>query len=412
MGRRAWRAALSALAILGPGLITGAAGDDAGGVATYATIGAQFGYSMIWALILITVSLVVVQVQVARMAVVTGKGLDELIRERFGVRWTAFAMLVLLIANGSVTVAEFAGIAAAGQLVGIPTTISVPVSAVAVWLIVVRGSYSLAEKVFVVVSAGLLSYVGSAILAHPDWHEVAIRSITPTFLPRPDFVTQLVALVGTTITPYMLFFLQASIVDKGDTLGDYRRVLADVSIGAIASDLAAFFIIVSTAATLFPAGIAVQTAQDAARALVPFAGRYAEILFGAGLYGASMLAASVLPLSTAYALCGAFGWERGLSWTWREAPLFNGLYTLLIVIGAVLVLIPGLPLIPLIVGTQVLNGILLPVILVFVAVLASNRKLMGGWANGPVFRILSVGTTIVVALLAVASVVTGFLSGG
>jgi Mn2+/Fe2+ NRAMP family transporter len=409
---RRLRAFGALLGFLGPGLITGAAGDDAGGIATYAQIGAQYGYSMLWALVLITVSLIVVQVQVARLGVVTGKGLAEVIREQFGVRWTALAMVVLLVANGAVAIAEFAGMAAAGELFGIPRLIAVPVMAVVVWLIVVRASYTVAEKIFILLSTALLTYVGAAFLANPDWLEVTRSLVTPSLSADTGYLTTLVALVGTTITPYMLFYLQSSLSDKGVQLEDYPSERADVVIGSVLSDLVALFIIVSTAATLYANGILVTTAEDAARALEPLAGPYARTLFGVGLFGASMLAASVLPLSTAYAVCGAFGWERGVSRSWSEAPIFNTLYTALIAFSAAFVLIPGLPLIQVIVATQFLNGLLLPIILIFVVRLVNDRDLMGEHTNSRLFNILSYGTTAVLIVLTIALLISPFLPTG
>jgi NRAMP (natural resistance-associated macrophage protein)-like metal ion transporter len=406
---RRLRAFGALLGFLGPGLITGAAGDDAGGIATYAQIGAQYGYSMLWALVLITVSLIVVQVQVARLGVVTGKGLAEVIREQFGVRWSALAMLVLLVANGAVAIAEFAGMAAAGELFGIPRFVAVPVMAVVVWLIVVRASYTVAEKIFILLSTALLTYVGAAFLANPDWSVVARSLVTPSISFDTGYLSTLVALVGTTITPYMLFYLQSSLSDKGVSVEDYPSERADVVLGSVLSDLVALFIIVSTAATLFANGILVSTAEDAARALEPLAGPYARTLFGVGLFGASMLAASVLPLSTAYAVCGAFGWERGVSRAWSEAPIFNTLYTALIAFSAAFVLIPGLPLIQVIVATQFLNGLLLPIVLIFVLRLVNDRDLMGKYTNGTLFNVLSYGTTAVLILLTIALLVSPLL---
>ncbi|MBV9329725.1 MAG: Nramp family divalent metal transporter [Chloroflexi bacterium] len=405
-GSPIWRRLLAVFAVLGPGLIAGAAGDDAGGIATYASVGAQYGYTLLWALGLITVSLIVVQIQVARLGVITGKGLAELIREQFGVRWSALAMFVLLIANGAVTIAEFAGIAAAGGLFGIPPLVSVPVAAVVVWLIVVRSSYSLAEKVFLVLGAALLTYVGAAVLAGPSWGQVAVESVTPSFYLDAGYLTTLITLVGTTITPYMLFYLQSSISDKGLGMADYASERTDVVLGSVLSDLIAAFIVICTAATLFVAGIQVSSADDAARALEPLAGPYARVLFGLGLFGASMLAASVLPLSTAYAICGAFGWERGVSHRWRQAPVFNGLYTGLIAVAAAFVLVPGLPLIQVILATQTLNGVLLPVVLVFVVRLANNRSLLQQHTNSRAFNVLAVGTTVVLIVLTAALLVS------
>lgn len=401
--RRGWLTRVGAgLAILGPGLITGAAGDDAGGIATYATIGAQYGYSLLWGLALITVALVVVQLQVARLGLASGKGLAELIREQFGVNWTAFAMLILLLANGAVTAAEFAGIAAAGELFGVPRLLSVPVAASIAWFVVVRASYGMVEKIFLALSAVLLTYVGAALLARPDWGEVARQAVAPTFLWEAGFLTTFVTLVGTTITPYMLFFLQASIADKGARMDDYVHERADVLLGTLLATVVAAAIIIGTAATLFLNGIPVNSADDAARALEPLAGPYARILFGLGLLGASMLAACVLPLSTSYAICGAFGWERSVSAGFSQAPVFNGLYTALITIGALFVLVPGLPLIQVIVSTQTLNGVLLPIILIFVTRLANNRGVMGRHVNGRIFNAFAWTTNVALVILTLA----------
>jgi len=287
--------------------------------------------------------------------------------------------------------------------------VAVPIMAVVVWLIVVRASYTVAEKIFIVLSVALLTYVGAAFLARPDWGEVVVSLVTPHFETQPVFIATFVAVVGTTITPYMLFYLQSSLSDKGVRLEDYPAERTDVIFGSVITTLVALFIIVSTAATLFQEGVMVDTADQAARALEPFAGPYARILFGLGLFGASMLAASVLPLSTAYAICGAFGWERGVSFGWSEAPIFNGIYTLLIVIAALFVLIPRLPLIQVIVATQFLNGLLLPIVLVFVLRLVNDRDLMGKYTNSRAFNILSYGTTAILVLLTVALLVFSVL---
>jgi Mn2+/Fe2+ NRAMP family transporter len=274
--------------------------------------------------------------------------------------------------------------------------------AVVVWLIVVRASYTVAEKIFILLSTALLTYVGAALLSHASWAEVARALVSPSFTFEPGYVSTFVALVGTTITPYMLFYLQSSLSDKGVSLKDYANERTDVVVGSLLTTIIAVFIVVSTAATLYAQGITVETAEDAARALEPLAGEYAFVLFGVGLFGASMLAASVLPLSTAYAICGAFGWERGVSRSWSEAPIFNALYTALIALAAAFVLIPGLPLIQVIVATQFLNGVLLPIVLVFVLRLVNDRELMGDYTNNRVFNVLSYGTTAVLVLLTIA----------
>jgi Mn2+/Fe2+ NRAMP family transporter len=274
-----------------------------------------------------------------------------------------------------------------------------------VWLIVVRASYTVAEKIFIVLSVALLTYVGAALLAGPNWDEVAVSLVRPHFEADATFLSTFVAVVGTTITPYMLFYLQSSLSDKGVPLEDYPAERTDVIFGSVITTVVALFIIVCTAATLYPQQIPVDTAEAAARALQPLAGDRAELLFGLGLFGASMLAASVLPLSTAYAICGAFGWERGVSFGWSEAPIFNGIYTLLIAIAALFVLIPRLPLIQVIVATQFLNGLLLPIVLVFVLRLVNDRDLMGSYTNSRLFNVLSYGTTAVLVLLTVALLV-------
>jgi Mn2+/Fe2+ NRAMP family transporter len=386
MRARQWRHVAAMLAFLGPGIITGAAGDDAGGIATYASIGAQYGYSLLWVMGPITLALIVVQVQVARMGVVTGKGFAELIREQFGVRWTAMAMLVLLVANGTVTIAEFAGIAAAtdifdSRLVG-PVVL---VSAVLAWLIVVRGSYTVAEKIFIALSLALLTYVGAAFLAHPDWREVAVSLVTPRMQLDSGYLTTFVALVGTTITPYMLFYLQSSLSDKGVRLDEYPAERTDVILGSLLTTVVALFIIVCTAATLHREGILIDTADDAARALEPLAGPYARVLFG---------------------------WERGVSSSWSQAPIFNGLYTALIAMGAAFVLIPGLPLIQVIIATQFLNGLLLPIVLIFVLRLVNNSDIMGEHTNSPLMNVLSYATTGILLVLTVALLTFSVIGAG
>ena len=404
--RRRW---LAFLAVLGPGFISATAGNDAGGIATYSSIGAAFGTSLLWALVLVTLALMVIQEMVARMGVVTGKGLAELIREQFGVGWTAVAMLTLLVANASTTIAEFAGIAAAAELFGIPRYLAVPLMAVLVWAVVVRTSYRVAERVFLALALALGSYVLAAFLARPDWGAIARDLITPTLEARPSFLIPLITLTGTTITPYMQFFLQSAIVDKGIDLREYRLERLEVLFSSLLTGVIAFFIVVSTATTLHPAGIEVDDAADAARALAPLAGPYASVLFGIGLFGASMLAASVLPLSTAYAIAGAFGWERSISRSWREAPAFHGMYTALIILGSAVVLLPGLPLVATILLSQFVNGLLLPIVLLFILQIVNDRRVMGDHVNSLWHNVLAWAVTsaliVLSALVLVSSVV-------
>jgi NRAMP (natural resistance-associated macrophage protein)-like metal ion transporter len=394
------------LSVLGPGLVAANAGNDAGGIATYAQVGASYGYNLLWMMVLITVSLIVVQEMCARMGAITGKGLSELIREEFGPRWTVFAMATLLVANGLTTISEFAGIAAALELVGISRYLSVPISGLLIWWLVARGSYSRVERVFLLMTLAFFAYPISAVLAHPDWGAVARATVIPSFQLDTGYIFLFVATVGTTITPYMQIFVQSSVVDKGITANEYRYERVEVIFGSIFSNVIAFFIIVTTAATLFLHHIPINTAADAAQALAPLAGRYAGILFGVGLLGASMLAAGVLPLATAFSMTEAFGWEKGLSTSPSEAPAFYYLFTSLIVIGALVTLVPGLPLIQLLLVVQVVNGLLLPALLVFIVLLSSNREVMGVYRNGRWFNVLAWGTVVIIGALAVLLVAT------
>ena len=390
---------LTYLAILGPGMITANAGNDAGGIATFASVGAEFGYQLLWILIPITISLGIVQEMCARMGAVTGKGLADLIRERFGVRWTALVMLSLLIANAGVTVSEFVGIAAACELFGIPRLISVPLAAILIWWLIVKGSYQRVERVFLLMSLVFLSYIVSAFMSKPDWSAVAIGLVRPTFRLEYSFLFSLVAIVGTTISPYMQVFVQSSVVEKGVTPEEYSKTKTDVWIGTIFAILIVFFIVVSTAATLHQFGIQISSAEDAARALTPLAGKYAGLLFGVGLFGASMLAAGVLPLATAYSISEALGFEKGVSRSFREAPIFLGTFTFLVAVGAAIAVIPNLPLIRVLLVTQVINGLLLPVVLFAVLRLVNDKELMGSRVNRPLYNVAAWLTAVVVTLL-------------
>jgi len=392
---------LAYLAIVGPGVITAAAGNDAGGIATFASVGADYGYRLLWVLIPLTISLGMVQEMCARMGAVTGKGLSDLIRERFGVRWTAFVMLALLIANGGVTVSEFVGIAAALELLGVARFISVPIAAMAIWWLIVRGTYQRVERVFLAMSLVFLAYVVAAFLAHPPWSTVVIELVRPHFELTPAFVFTFVAVIGTTISPYMQVFIQSSVVEKGVRAENYRLTRIDVWVGTVFAILIVFFIIISTAATLNVQGKHVESAAEAAAALRPLAGPYAEMLFAIGLFGASMLAAGVLPLATAYSISEAFGFEKGVSSSFREAPIFLGVFTFLVVLGATVAIMPGLSLIRVLIVTQVINGVLLPVILVVVVKLVNDRELMGTHVNRPLYNIAAWLTTIIVSLLSV-----------
>lgn len=380
-------------------MITANAGNDAGGIATFASVGAELGYRLLWVLIPITISLGLVQEMCARMGAVTGKGLADLIRERFGVRWTALVMLALLIANAGVTVSEFVGIAAATELFGISRFVSVPLAALGIWWLVVKSSYQRVERMFLLMSLVFLGYVVSAFLARPDWGTVAFELVKPSFSLDQAYLFTVVAVVGTTIAPYMQVYVQSSVVEKGVTPEDYARTRIDVWVGTVFAILIVFFIVVSTAATLHTHGIHINNAADAARALRPLAGNYAEKLFGIGLFGASMLAAGVLPLATAYSVSEALGFEKGVSRSFREAPIFLGIFTFLVAVGAAIAVIPNLPLIRVLLVTQVINGLLLPVILFAILRLVNNRELMGEYVNGPLYNVGAWLTAIIVTLL-------------
>lgn len=396
------------LAVVGPGVITGFAGNEAGGVTTYSSVGAQFGFSLLWLLLIASIGLGVIQEMCSRMGLVTGQGLSDLIRERFGVRWTILAMIVLIIANGSNVVAEYAGIAASVELLGVPRIISIPVAALAVWTLVVFFSYRFVERALFVLVLAFLAYPISVLILRPEWL-VVMSGFIPSIPRSPSALVFALALVGTTITPYLLFYMQASVVDKGVDRQSATYARVDVFLGAALAGLFAFFIIVVTGTVLYPAGIQVTTADAAAQALVPLAGARAGLLFAVGLCGASLLGAVVMPLSTSYAICEAFGWESGISKNFREAPVFMSLFTLLLVLGAIVVLIPGISLIPLIISAQIANGVLLPIVLVFILRLATDRRVMGDAVNGRVGTILGWGIAAIAGSLSVAYLVTSLL---
>ncbi len=397
------------LAVLGPGIIAAVAGDDAGGIATYASAGAQYGYATLWVIVIITMCLLLVQEMVTRMGAVTGKGLSDLIRERFGVRWTAFAMLTLLVANAATIVSEFAGIAAALELFGVTKYISVPLSAAMLWWLVTKGSYRRIERIFLLMTTAFLAYFISAFLAKPDWGQVVRNTVIPSITPDSAYLVLIMALIGTTITPYMQIFQQSAIVDKGVTAQDYDAARADMMTGVLLSDLIAYFIIIATAATLYVHGIQIETAADAAAALEPLAGSYAKVLFAVGLLGASVLAAGVLPLATSFSVCEAFGWQSGLDEDFTHARIFYSLFTGLLILGALVTLIPGLPLFQLLILVQVINGVLLPIELVFIMRLVNDRDIMGDYVNGRWFNIGAWATTIVIGALSISLIIISFI---
>ncbi|HTZ40208.1 MAG TPA: Nramp family divalent metal transporter [Syntrophales bacterium] len=377
------------LSIIGPGIITANVDNDAGGIATYSVAGAQFGYTLLWSLIPMLIVLFMIQEMVARLGVVTGKGLSDLIREQYGVKVTFFTMLALLITNFGNITAEFAGLAASLEIFGVSRYISVPLGAAAVWYLVVWGNYRVVEKVFLFACTVYLSYIISGFMANPPWEVVMTAMVIPTFRFEETYIFMLVGVIGTTIAPWMQFYQQASIVEKEIQIKDYRYVRWDVIVGCIFAVIVVFFIMVACAATLHANGILVKTAEDAAVALAPLAGRHASILFAIGLANASLFAASILPLSTAYSICEGMGWEAGVNKDFRDAPQFMGLYTGLIVLGAACILIPGAPLIGIMLVSQVINGILLPFVLIFILLLVNNGELMGEYVNGRYYNGLS-----------------------
>jgi Mn2+/Fe2+ NRAMP family transporter len=394
-GRRRRLAAY--LGVLGPGVIAASGGNDAGGIAIYSSSGAEFGYRMLFFMLLVAVGLVLVQEMAARLGAYTGKGLAALIREEFSLRVAAFALVCLLVANLGLVVSEFAGIAAALELFGVTRYLSVPVAAVVIWSLVVFGSYRYAERLFLLLALVFLTYPVAAVLAHPDWGEVAAHAFWPHLSGSKEFLFLAVAVIGTTITPYMQHYQAAAVADKGIGPDDYHLERLDVVLGVVFACLVAVFIIIATGATIGGSG-PLQSASEAAAALRPVAGARAELLFGVGLLGASALAAAVVPLSTAYALSEAIGVERSVSRTFAEAPLFLGLFTGQIVIGSLVALLPG-RLISTLVNAYVVNGLIAPVILTFILILSSRRGLLGAAANGPVFRAAATVVVVLVSLL-------------
>ncbi|MFN7926796.1 MAG: Nramp family divalent metal transporter [Blastocatellia bacterium] len=385
------------LLVLGPGLIAAAAGNDAGGIATYSSTGAKYGYELIWVMLLITLSLAVVQEMCARLGAATGRGLLDLIREHYGLGWASFAVGVVLIANGGLIISEFLGIGAALELVGLSKYATIPIAAALLWYLVVFGSYQRVEKIFLLLALVFFAYPVAALLARPDWSAVARGAVLPTWHNNADYLTLLVGLIGTTITPYMQLFQQSSIVERGAARRHYGPERVDAYAGAVFSNLMSVFMIIATAATLHVAGkTEIGTAADAARALEPVAGHAAGLIFGIGLFGASMLAAAVLPLATSYAVSEAFGFAKGVNLDFRHARIFFGLFTALLGLGAAAALVPGLPVMQLLLGIQVLNGMLLPVILFFLLRLINNERLAGAWKNTQLYNLFGWGTFFLV----------------
>jgi len=407
--KRTWRTLGIFFALLGPGIITSNVDNDAGGITTYSLAGAEFGLSLLWTLIPITVVLIIIQEMCARMGVVSGKGLSDLIRERFGAKVTFYLMILLFLANLGNTLSEFAGVAASMEIFGISKYISVPVSAVFVWWLVVKGTYKTVEKAFLFACLFYLSYIVSGFMGRPDWGAVGRSFITPTFSFNPGFLTMVIGIIGTTIAPWMQFYLQSSVVDKGLKTDDYNYTRLDVIFGSFTVNIVAFFIIMLCAVTLFQNGIKIETAKDAALALEPLAGKYCSLLFAFGLLNASLFAASILPLSTAYTICEAFGWESSLDRKFNEAPQFYGMYFLMIFLGAGIILFPGIPLISIMYYSQVINGILLPFVLIAMLLLINDKRVMGKYTNGPVLNIISWMTVFILIFISGALVVASLM---
>jgi NRAMP (natural resistance-associated macrophage protein)-like metal ion transporter len=395
---------------VGPGIITANLDNDAGGITTYSLAGAIYGYRLLWTVIPVALALFVVQEMSSRLGVVTGKGLADLMREQFGVKAIFYLMVALLLTNWGNTMAEFAGLAAALEIIHVPRLVSVPIGALFVWWLVTWGTYRAVEKAFLMASAFYVAYVISGIMAKPDWGNVLVSTVTPSFDMNLPFVVMVVGIVGTTIAPWMQFYQQAAVVEKGISTRNLREARLDVAIGSLMAVLVVWFILIACGATLHKAGIPIRNAADAAHALVPLAGRYAALLFGFGLFNASLFAAAILPLSTAYSVCEGMGWERGIDKKLQEAPWFYGIYTALIALGAGAILIPGVPLLKVLYLSQVANGILLPAVLIFMLILANRRDIMGEHVNSKTFNVVAwvlVGSLIVMTLFLTVATLLG-----
>jgi Mn2+/Fe2+ NRAMP family transporter len=383
------------LSVLGPGIITGSVDNDAGGITTYSVAGAHYGYDILWSLGPCLLVLIVIQEMNARMGIVTGKGLADLIRENAGVKVTFFIFVFLLLADIGNTTTEFAGVAGSMQALGVSKYLAVPLSGLAVWLLVVKGSYKSSEKIFLVFSLFLLSYVVSALLGKPDWSAIGHAMVHPDERFDFDYVVMIIGIVGTTIAPWMQFYMQSSVIEKGLTLEKYKYTVADVIVGAIITVVVAFFIIVACAATLHVHGVRIEEAKDAAIALGPLAGQAAKLVFAAGLFVASIFSATILPIATAFYVCEAFGFEAGIDKEWKEAPEFYWLFTIIVAVAVLIILLPGVPLIRITIWTQVFNGVLLPVVLVCMLLIVNKREVMGDHVNHPFGNLVGWGTAIV-----------------
>ncbi len=403
-----WKSLLIFLSVMGPGIITANVDNDAGGIATYSVAGAHFGYSMLWIFIPMTVALIVIQEMCSRMGVVTGKGLADLIREKFGVKVTFYAMLVFVFSNLTNTISEFSGIAASCEIFGISRYVSVPIAALFVWWVVVKGTYKSVEKIFLGACLFYLAYVITGFRVHPPWNEVLKETISPSFHFNKAFILMVMGIVGTTIAPWMQFYQQSSVVEKGISIKEYKYARLDVIIGGILVSIIAMFIMISCAATLFKSGIRIESAKDAALALEPLAGRYCSKLFAFGLLNASVFAAMILPLATAYSVCEGLGWETGVDKRFKDAPQFYFLFTALIMIGAGVIMFPQINLIMVMLLSQAANSVFLPFVLVFMLLLINDKRLMGEHRNSGFFNIVSWATVVITVCLTLGLTITTF----
>jgi len=394
------------LSVMGPGIITANVDNDAGGITTYSLAGSQFGYDLLWLFIPMIIALAVIQEMGVRMGIVSGKGLADLIREKVGIKITFLMMIALLLANFGNVLAEFSGIAVSAGIFGVPKFFALPVAALFVWLLVVKGTYKSVEKVFLLASSLYLSYIVAGFLAGPDWGLAAKSLVMPHISTSTAYITMVIGLVGTTIAPWMMFYIQSSVVEKGISLKNLKYSKLDAVFGAIVVNIVAFFIVLACAATIYTNGIQVNNVADVSNALVPLAGNYASILFAIGFLNASLFAASILPLSTAYYVCESLGFEAGVSKGFREAPVFHGLYLGLIILAVVIIMIPNVPLLSILYLSQVANGLLLPFVLILMLLIINDKKVMGSYVNSKLFNLISIATAVIVMGLSVSLVFT------
>ena len=404
-----WKSLLIFLSVMGPGIITANVDNDAGGITTYSVAGAHFGYSTLWIFVPMILALIIIQEMCSRMGVVTGKGLADLIREKFGVKITFWAMAAFLLSNFMNTISEFSGIAASCEIFGMSRYVSLPIAAVIIWWIVVKGTYKSVEKIFLFACLFYVAYVATGFLVHPSWKMVAKETVSPQFTFDKAYILMLMGIIGTTIAPWMQFYQQSSVVEKGINIKDYKYARLDVIIGGIVVSVVAMFIVISCAATLFKNGVRIETAKDAALALEPLAGKYCSALFAFGLLNASVFSAMILPLATAYSVCEGLGWETGVDKRLKEAPQFYFLFTALIVLGAGVIMFPQINLIAVMLFSQAANAVFLPFVLIFMLLLINDKRLMGQYRNSRFFNIIAWSTVVIVIALTLALTVTTFM---